>query len=162
MNIRSLKYFINNRIILILSGVILLCMITQLMPIFSAAAAPALASTEQWAWGNNFNGQLGDGTNIDSNIPVQVHGLTNAIGINASGNQGYVLVKKESTPALTKSTSAPVISSTSSPISTSSSPITTTSLDHSLTTSTTYSSVTVTTSSILTMEVPDEKRISYW
>ncbi len=38
-----------------------------------------------WAWGNNLFGQLGDGTNVNSNVPVQVSsstGLTEAKAIN--------------------------------------------------------------------------------
>ncbi|MCK5353526.1 MAG: hypothetical protein KAJ63_00295, partial [Methyloprofundus sp.] len=37
-----------------------------------------------WAWGNNEFGQLGNGTIINSDIPVQVSGLTGVIGIAAS------------------------------------------------------------------------------
>src|SRR5918912_1514438 len=33
-----------------------------------------------WAWGSNTIGQLGDGTTIDRNAPVQVDGLTNVAG----------------------------------------------------------------------------------
>src|SRR5439155_19317829 len=36
-----------------------------------------------WAWGSNWYGQLGDGTNTNSNVPVQVSGLTDAIRIAA-------------------------------------------------------------------------------
>jgi alpha-tubulin suppressor-like RCC1 family protein len=38
-----------------------------------------------WSWGGNTNGQLGNGTNIDSNIPVQVSDLTGVADIAASG-----------------------------------------------------------------------------
>ncbi|MEE9963642.1 MAG: hypothetical protein K4304_00965 [Propionicimonas sp.] len=36
-----------------------------------------------WCWGNNDNGQLGDGTTTDRGKPVQVKGLTNVISISA-------------------------------------------------------------------------------
>ena len=36
-----------------------------------------------WCWGNNYYGQLGDGTYVDKNIPVQVLNLTNVIQISA-------------------------------------------------------------------------------
>lgn len=38
------------------------------------------------AWGNNESGQLGDGINIGSNIPVPVSGLTNSITIAGGGD----------------------------------------------------------------------------
>jgi YD repeat-containing protein len=34
-----------------------------------------------WAWGYNLGGQLGNGTNIDSNVPVQVNNLTNVVEV---------------------------------------------------------------------------------
>lgn len=49
-----------------------------------------------WAWGNNFSGKLGNGTNIDSNIPKRVDTITSiklieagcdeSFGIDKSGN----------------------------------------------------------------------------
>ncbi len=44
-----------------------------------------------WAWGYNKYGQLGDGTNIDKNKPVQVSGLTNVTVIAGLGNHSLVL-----------------------------------------------------------------------
>ena len=38
-----------------------------------------------WAWGDNISGQLGDGTNTQRVLPVQVANLTNVIGAGAGG-----------------------------------------------------------------------------
>lgn len=48
------------------------------------------------AWGSNANGQLGDGTNTDSNIPVQVTNLTDVIRV-AAGKYHSVAVKSDGT-----------------------------------------------------------------
>ncbi|GAA2862765.1 RCC1 domain-containing protein [Nonomuraea rubra] len=36
-----------------------------------------------WAWGQNNNGQLGDGTHTDTNVPVKVQGLTGIVEVAA-------------------------------------------------------------------------------
>jgi len=41
-----------------------------------------------WAWGLNTNGQLGNGTTMTSNLPVQVQGLTQIVAIDAAGAAG--------------------------------------------------------------------------
>ena len=46
-----------------------------------------------WAWGNNFDGQLGDGTTTDRASPVPVKGLSGVTSIAAAGN-GYSLALK--------------------------------------------------------------------
>jgi alpha-tubulin suppressor-like RCC1 family protein len=58
----------------------------------------ALTSTgEVWAWGDNNQGQLGDGTNTSKNTPVQVKGvggtgyLTDVIAISAGGSHSLAL-----------------------------------------------------------------------
>jgi hypothetical protein len=44
-----------------------------------------------WCWGLNSNGQLGDGTKTDRNIPVQVSGLTGITAIAAGFNHSLAL-----------------------------------------------------------------------
>lgn len=44
-----------------------------------------------WAWGDNENGQLGTGNNIDQHTPVQVQGLTGIIKVEAGGNHSMAL-----------------------------------------------------------------------
>jgi len=45
-----------------------------------------------WAWGSNADGQLGNGSATNSDVPVQVDGLTNVISVAAGGNQSFALV----------------------------------------------------------------------
>ncbi|MBG9944541.1 regulator [Brevibacillus formosus] len=44
-----------------------------------------------WAWGVNNYGQLGDGTTVQKNVPVQVKGITNISRIAAGENHSLVL-----------------------------------------------------------------------
>jgi PKD repeat protein len=49
-----------------------------------------------WAWGYNYNGQLGDGTTTQRTTPVQVNGLTNVVAI-AAGYAGSLALKDNGT-----------------------------------------------------------------
>lgn len=44
-----------------------------------------------WSWGDNFHGQLGDGTRTASALPVRVTGLTDVTAIGAGDNTGYAV-----------------------------------------------------------------------
>jgi alpha-tubulin suppressor-like RCC1 family protein len=44
-----------------------------------------------WAWGDNTNGQLGDGTYAAKHLPVQVQGLKDAVAIAAGKNHALAL-----------------------------------------------------------------------
>jgi alpha-tubulin suppressor-like RCC1 family protein len=48
-----------------------------------------------WAWGWNFDGQLGDGTTTDRNVPVQVQNLS---GVTAIDGSSHSLAKVENPP----------------------------------------------------------------
>jgi alpha-tubulin suppressor-like RCC1 family protein len=47
----------------------------------AAHTCALLADGTAKCWGNNYDGQLGDGTNTNKNTPVTVSGLTNAVAI---------------------------------------------------------------------------------
>ena len=44
-----------------------------------------------WAWGNNFHGQLGDGSNIYRSNPVNVSNLNNVVPIATSGYHSFAI-----------------------------------------------------------------------
>jgi alpha-tubulin suppressor-like RCC1 family protein len=44
-----------------------------------------------WAWGFNYNGQLGDGTKISSAIPIQIGKDSNWLMVSAGGNSSFAI-----------------------------------------------------------------------
>ena len=55
-------------------------------PMISAGGSHIIALKSDgtvWAWGHNYDGQLGDGTKTDKTTPVQVSGLTGIVSISA-------------------------------------------------------------------------------
>jgi alpha-tubulin suppressor-like RCC1 family protein len=50
-----------------------------------------LSNGEVWAWGDNDDGQLGNGTESYSDVPVQVDGLNNVTAVAAGGSVSYAL-----------------------------------------------------------------------
>ncbi|MGE8556635.1 MAG: T9SS type A sorting domain-containing protein [Chryseobacterium jejuense] len=49
-----------------------------------------------WAWGNNQNGQLGDGTSISTNVPIQIGTANNWVKI-AAGSSHALAIKADGT-----------------------------------------------------------------
>jgi len=49
-----------------------------------------------WTWGDNFSGELGNGTTISSSVPIKVSGLSNIIGVSA-GDGSTAVLKKDGT-----------------------------------------------------------------
>lgn len=44
-----------------------------------------------WAWGNNSNGQLGDGTIIQRNSPIQIGNSNNWLKVAAGSSRSYAI-----------------------------------------------------------------------
>lgn len=63
---------------------------------YSGSAYALKSDGTVWAWGNNRHGQLGDGTTIEREAPVQVSGLTGVTLISAAGTSAFA-VKKDGT-----------------------------------------------------------------
>ena len=55
-----------------------------------------ITDVSAWAWGNNSNGQLGNGTTTDSAFPVQVSGLSGGTAI-AAGSGHTIVLKNDGT-----------------------------------------------------------------
>jgi alpha-tubulin suppressor-like RCC1 family protein len=55
------------------------------------AHALVLRGGTVWAWGNNFYGQLGDGTNVNRTTPVQVEDLMSVKDVSAGGHTSMAL-----------------------------------------------------------------------
>ena len=55
-----------------------------------AVLSPAL-NGQVWAWGTNENGELGNGSDVASNVPVQAVGLTNVVAVDAGHNHALAL-----------------------------------------------------------------------
>jgi alpha-tubulin suppressor-like RCC1 family protein len=75
--------------------------VSDLSGVVAIAASPAQgpghslalkADGALWAWGYNAYGQLGDGGNRDSNVPVQVSGVRGAMAIAAGGSHSIAIL----------------------------------------------------------------------
>jgi hypothetical protein len=53
---------------------------------------------EVWAWGDNFRGQLGNGTNTSSNTPVQVSNLSGVTAVAGCGGYSLAVVPDTTVP----------------------------------------------------------------
>ena len=49
-----------------------------------------------WSWGDDFYGQLGDGTTLDKSVPVQVGGLSNIVAV-AAGSYHSIALRSDGT-----------------------------------------------------------------
>ncbi|MBI2832109.1 MAG: Ig-like domain repeat protein [Chloroflexi bacterium] len=54
-----------------------------------------------WSWGNNYYGQLGNGTTQPSDVPVQVNGLNDVLLISGGYNRSGALSSEPLTPSTT-------------------------------------------------------------
>ena len=63
-------------------------------PMISAGGGHSLALKDNgtvWAWGSNFNGQLGNGTNENEAAPIEVSSLTNVVEVSAAWDHSMAL-----------------------------------------------------------------------
>jgi len=55
-----------------------------------AVLSPAL-NGQVWTWGTNENGELGNGSDVASNVPVRAAGITNVVAVDAGHNHALAL-----------------------------------------------------------------------
>jgi alpha-tubulin suppressor-like RCC1 family protein len=63
-------------------------------PAIAAGSAHSLAIRSDgvlWAWGDNANGRLGDGTTTNRNLPVIISGMTGAVSVGAGQNHSLAV-----------------------------------------------------------------------
>ena len=104
---RTILFFLyrSNRSVCFCAAVLLSIVLT-VTDVLSASTTPQIAGKEHtislksdgtvWTWGDNAEGQLGDGTTTDRTTPVQASGLSNVIGI-AGGFYHSVALKSDGT-----------------------------------------------------------------
>src|SRR5207245_2732150 len=80
-------------IALVVPLVLLAAAFTVILPATGVAATTPGAAL---SWGFNGNGQLGNGTNTDSNVPVRVSGLADAVAV-AGGGAHSLAVRSDGT-----------------------------------------------------------------
>ena len=92
----------NNNTKSLLSDIISITYTSEILFIFnevSAGSSHTVAIKKDgtlWAWGYNYNGQLGDGTTIDRHSPVQI-GVDNSWSSVSAGSNHTVAIKKDGT-----------------------------------------------------------------
>ncbi|WP_093525671.1 hypothetical protein [Stigmatella erecta] len=64
---------------------------SRLIAAGGAHSLAVLSDGTVWAWGNNSNGQLGDGTLLDRTVPVQVQGLNDGVDVAAGASHSLAM-----------------------------------------------------------------------
>lgn len=77
-----------NRLMLVASATVLMALASAGFSAFASAASPGIV----FGWGDNGDGQLGDGTNTPSSTPVAISTPSDVTAIAAGGNFGLALL----------------------------------------------------------------------
>jgi alpha-tubulin suppressor-like RCC1 family protein len=79
---------VRHRLMLVATVTVLVALSSVIFSAFASAASPGTV----FGWGENADGQLGDGTKMPSSTPVALSGLSDATAIAAGGNFGLALL----------------------------------------------------------------------